>query len=436
MICPHCGRCYDSTWKVCLQCGAGLDESPVVDPRIRMVRSPQSYLTQLDERKKFSVNIYGLKRRKDDANVVRLFEEKTDWPREKVCGFLEASEHAEFQDLTRSEAVSLVLDFERQEIIAALGPGEISEYHLNQFARFRAKGRFVPSWNWAAAFLTWMWQWSKGLWAKWAIYAIVLTGLSMAGRLLTIGGLFFYSIFIVAAAFIFYGVTANYDYYLLKTRDESLWPKWTYARLKKPFWIVVILAFAAIAADLFLTARQTASLARAWMDGGDPVTGSVSIRGVIAQPEADWRMVRGLPAFFGGGRNEETVLFTIPSRRMAQLYLTVRSGKFNPDNAYQTIGPLADTWSVPFFRMRPGNVDAGQNEFVQAGDRRWIRRVRLMRFENGPEDFAHIVYASATSNCLVTLVYQGPEHLKGKSANDLLGEWVGKIRISEEQKPS
>lgn len=80
-------------------------------------------------------------------------------------------------------------------------------YYRERFAQFDRNGS-TASWNWAAFLFGAFWYFSKGLWAK-ALLIIFVAFLS--------GG------FLGIPLWIYGGVMGNYDYYLLRRKQQQLW---------------------------------------------------------------------------------------------------------------------------------------------------------------------------------------------------------------------
>lgn len=87
--------------------------------------------------------------------------------------------------------------------------GHLPPYYQSCFGRFEAQGGgFTTSWNWAAFFFGCLWYLIKGMWAKAIIFFVII---AISGGLLAI------------PAWIYFGLGANYDYYLLKRHQKQLW---------------------------------------------------------------------------------------------------------------------------------------------------------------------------------------------------------------------
>jgi hypothetical protein len=113
---------------------------------------------------------------------------------------------------------------------------ELKPYFQNIFSCFK-EGSSPAKWNWYAAFFQLLWYAVKGLWPKIFLYATVYWALV---KLFLFFGLYSFFPVIWILSFIYFGYFANYDYFLLKEKNEHFWPVLNYAKFKTPFWLLII----------------------------------------------------------------------------------------------------------------------------------------------------------------------------------------------------
>jgi hypothetical protein len=102
----------------------------------------------------------------------------------------------------------------------ALVPGEVvgprgGEGDDPSFALFaRERGRFVPTWNWAAFVFGPLWYLRKGLYAKGLVILAV-----------TANPFWSVSIWVLVSLplFVYCGAVGNWDYYLLRVKRTQWW---------------------------------------------------------------------------------------------------------------------------------------------------------------------------------------------------------------------
>ncbi|HQB12205.1 MAG TPA: DUF2628 domain-containing protein [Candidatus Omnitrophota bacterium] len=126
--------------------------------------------------KTVSVSFYGLKAKKDDAQVKALLAEVNQWTPIQVDEFLAKNDVGILRGKTVDEAVELIQRFHRVGIIGGIDGLDNPGYYSKQFEKFyENEGRFRITWNWAAAIFNWLWLLFRGLWAKWILYSLVVT---------------------------------------------------------------------------------------------------------------------------------------------------------------------------------------------------------------------------------------------------------------------
>ena len=85
----------------------------------------------------------------------------------------------------------------------------IKPEYLDTFREIEANGgKMTPKWNWWAFIFTAFWYFYKGMWAK----GLIILCIEMFS-----GGV------AIPLAWVYCGVLGNYDYYLLKVRQNQFW---------------------------------------------------------------------------------------------------------------------------------------------------------------------------------------------------------------------
>ncbi|OGW85429.1 MAG: hypothetical protein A3C35_01005 [Omnitrophica bacterium RIFCSPHIGHO2_02_FULL_46_11] len=136
----------------------------------------------------------------------------------------------------------------------ALSESTNSEYYRRIFEKFQ-RGSSPISWNWAAFFFSLFWQVFRRLWIKMALYLGVVSFLGFWISFLHVS---FLNIFFWFATSVFYGVISNYDYYLLKVHQESLWPWLTCQKYTKKVWMAIAILFSlSIASNMWYYTSST-----------------------------------------------------------------------------------------------------------------------------------------------------------------------------------
>ncbi|MFH0985333.1 MAG: DUF2628 domain-containing protein [Candidatus Omnitrophota bacterium] len=196
-----------------------------------------------------NVSFYGLRAKKEDAQVKALLAEVNQWTPVQVDEFLAKSEIGFLRNKKNEEAVELIQRFHSVGIVGGIDGLDNPGYYSKQFTRFyENEGRFRITWNWASAIFTWLWLLFRSLWAKWILYSLIATagsslllyGATMLGNMTII---IFSRIIIWVGALCFFGLVGNYDYFLKKTRNENLWPQFPFQKYKLQYWLAVLFLF-------------------------------------------------------------------------------------------------------------------------------------------------------------------------------------------------
>jgi hypothetical protein len=139
---------------------------------------------------------------------------------------------------------------------------ELKKYFRDVFAKFDS-GEII-SWNWFAAIFQMAWYLFKGQWPKLFLYGILFWSLERAALYLELYAISSYAwIF----TFIYFGLMANYDYYLHKVKNENFWPAMPYKKLKGLFWSVVVLV---LAYNLFYSGFRSAQAIMSFVQQNKP----------------------------------------------------------------------------------------------------------------------------------------------------------------------
>lgn len=168
----------------------------------------------------------------------------------------------------------------------------LKKYFRDRFARFDA-GDGVLSWNWPAAIFQLIWYAVKGMWPKVFLYGLIMWGLQSA---LASFGKYAMPPFVWITAFIYFGVLANYDYYLYKRKEEFFWTRFRYRKVKVFFWFIVCASIACAGAmSLYTAGRAVVDV----MGTPAAVAGPYTIdSGTFGALPAQWAVYRHPPSSF------------------------------------------------------------------------------------------------------------------------------------------
>ena len=121
---------------------------------------------------------------------------------------------------------------------------KVNNYYEKQFEIFRLnEEKFCFTWNWAAFFLGALWQLFRGLYVKFFLYGLGLYIFELSvWTIFKHKAAFFYPLIFLFGLF-FYATTANYDLYLKKIKNESLWQKASFKKMNIKVITLLVIFF-------------------------------------------------------------------------------------------------------------------------------------------------------------------------------------------------
>jgi hypothetical protein len=399
---------------------------------------------------KSSVEVYlhDLESKKSDGTFLEFFSKVSGWTSEQARAFLSENDTAVFRDRTPDEAVALVQDFQQLGVIGSIGKLHNARYYIALFKKFHAQGgRFLWSWNWAAALLSGLWQLFRGLWVKFVVYTFALMFLSLMLQVAPLrlqGTLAF--IFWVAGV-VFYGCVSNYDYFLKKTRDEALWSRFSYRR----YWPIVWIVTAVLAVSFIFwqgwTIRKGVELSAKMNELSVATNQSIDSDGITFVPLAGWAVVSDIPT--GLFQNVDTTVVMMrdvveepgkprTQKLLGQLILSVHSPKsdqsfysLEQEEVREIIEPLAKGYDQLIFKLLFKDLESQEPLHVDIGIQRWALIENVIQFKGSPQStFQNLIYYTVTNGKLIVMYCQVTSE-NSQRAQALIEEFASTLEIRE-----